>query len=46
MQEEEKRAGLNININKTKEMRVKNKIQRRLTVYTQEIEQVETFSYL
>jgi hypothetical protein len=46
LQEEAKRAGLNINVNKTKEVRVNNKIQRRLTVYRKEIEQVETFSYL
>jgi hypothetical protein len=45
LQEEAKRAGLNINVNKPNEMRVNNKIQRRLTVYRQEIEQVET-SYL
>jgi hypothetical protein len=33
LQEETKRARLNINVNKTKEMRLNNKIQRRLTVH-------------
>jgi hypothetical protein len=41
LQEVAKRGRLNVNVNKTKEMRVNNKIQGRLTVYRQEIEQVE-----
>jgi hypothetical protein len=45
LQEEAKRAGLNIDVNKTKEITVNNKIEGRITVYRQEIEQVET-SYL
>jgi hypothetical protein len=45
LQEEAKRGKLNINVNKTNGMRIHNKIQMRLTVYRQDIEQVET-SYL
>jgi hypothetical protein len=46
IQEEAKVAGLNINVNKTKEMRVNATVGEKLFIYEKEIEQVDSFTYL
>jgi hypothetical protein len=46
IQEEAKVAGLNINVNKIKEMRVNATLGEKLFIYENEIEQVDSFTYL
>jgi hypothetical protein len=46
LQQEAKLAGLNINVNKTKEMRINTQIEEKLSITNKEIEQVESFTYL
>jgi hypothetical protein len=46
IQEEAKVAGLNINVNKTKEMRVNATVGEKLFICVKEIEQVDSFTYL
>jgi hypothetical protein len=46
LEEEAKRAELNINVNKTKEMIMKTQIEEKLFIAIKEIEQVECFIYL
>jgi hypothetical protein len=43
---EAKLAGLNINVNKTKEMRINTQIEEKLSITNKEIEQVKSFTYL
>jgi hypothetical protein len=46
LQEEAKLAGLNINVNTTKEMRKNTQIEEEPSITNKEIEQVESFTYL
>jgi hypothetical protein len=46
LQQEAKLARLNINVNKTKEMRTNTQIEEKLSMTNNEIEQVESFTYL
>jgi hypothetical protein len=46
LQREEEDAGLQINVNKTKEMRINSDIEHRLSINGKDIEQVESFLYL
>jgi hypothetical protein len=46
LQEKAKFSGLNINVNKTKEMKVNTMIEEKLNIYDKEDEQVDTFTYL
>jgi hypothetical protein len=46
LQHEAKLAGLNINVNKTKEMRINTQIEEKLSITNKEIQQVESFTYL
>lgn len=46
LKEEAEGAGLKININKTKEMRINSKTDDKLSIDDEEIEQVDTFIYL
>jgi hypothetical protein len=46
LQQEAKLAGLNINVNKTKEMRMNTQIEEKLSIANKEIQQVESFTYL
>jgi hypothetical protein len=45
-QQEAKLAGLNVNVNKTKEMRINTQIEEKLSITNKEIEQVGRFTYL
>jgi hypothetical protein len=46
LQEEAKFSGLNIDVNKTKEMKVNAMIEEKLSIYDKEDEQVDMFTYL
>jgi hypothetical protein len=46
LQQEAKLAGLNINVYKTKEMRINAQIEEKLSIAYKEIEQVESVTYL
>jgi hypothetical protein len=46
IQEEAKGAGLNITVNKTKEMRANTTVGKKLFIYEKEIKQVDSFTYL
>jgi hypothetical protein len=46
LQREAEDAGLQINVNKTKEMRINSDIEHRLSINGKDIEQVESFLYL
>jgi hypothetical protein len=46
LQQEIKLAVLNINANKTKEMRINTQIEEKLSIVNKGIEQVESFTYL
>jgi hypothetical protein len=46
LQQEAKLAGLNINVNKTKEMRMNAQIEEKLSITNKDTEQVESFIYL
>jgi hypothetical protein len=46
LQRESEDAGLQINVNKTKEMRINSDIEHRLSINGKDIEQVESFLYL
>jgi hypothetical protein len=46
LQEEAKLAGLNINVNETKEMRINTQTEEKQSIGNKEIEQVENFIYL
>jgi hypothetical protein len=46
LQQEAKLVGFNINVNKTKEMRINTQIEEKLSIANKEIEQVESFIYL
>jgi hypothetical protein len=44
LQEEAKVAGLNINVNKTKETWVNATIEEKLNIYEKEVEQVDSYA--
>jgi hypothetical protein len=46
IQKEANVAGLNINVNKTKEMRVNATVGEKLFIYEKEMEQIDSFTYL
>jgi hypothetical protein len=46
LQPQAKLAGLNINVNNTKEMRINAQMEEKLSIANKEIEQVESFTYL
>jgi hypothetical protein len=46
LQQEAKLTGLNINVIKTKEMRINTQIEEKLSLTNKEIEQVKSFIYL
>jgi hypothetical protein len=46
IQKEAKVAGLNINVNKTKEMKVNATVGEKLFIYEKEMEQIDSFTYL
>jgi hypothetical protein len=46
LRKEAKVAGLNINVNKTKEMRVNATIEEKLNIYEKEVERVDSYTHL
>jgi hypothetical protein len=44
LQQEAKLAGLNVNVYKTKDMRINAQIEEKLSIANKEIEQVESFT--